>query len=79
LRQRASGWRGGAQFGLDPGEVFLETKVWISDYGYAETLHGFGQPCNPPPQYWTLTIGCTGAWRAALHRTTCPPGKPFLT
>jgi diketogulonate reductase-like aldo/keto reductase len=22
-------------------EVFLETKVWISDYGYDETLHGF--------------------------------------
>ena len=23
---------------LDPSEVFLETKIWISDYGYAETL-----------------------------------------
>src|SRR6185295_11988027 len=22
-------------------QVFLETKVWISDYGYEETLHGF--------------------------------------
>jgi diketogulonate reductase-like aldo/keto reductase len=22
-------------------EVFLETKIWISDYGYDETLHGF--------------------------------------
>jgi diketogulonate reductase-like aldo/keto reductase len=27
--------------GLDPSEVFLETKIWISDYGYEETLHGF--------------------------------------
>ena len=27
--------------GLDRGEVFLETKIWISDYGYDETLHGF--------------------------------------
>jgi diketogulonate reductase-like aldo/keto reductase len=27
--------------GLDRSEVFLETKVWISDYGYAETLHAF--------------------------------------
>jgi len=26
---------------LDRSEVFLETKVWISDYGYAETLHAF--------------------------------------
>src|SRR4051794_10082767 len=27
--------------GLDRPEVFLETKIWISDYGYDETLHGF--------------------------------------
>jgi diketogulonate reductase-like aldo/keto reductase len=27
--------------GLDRSEVFLETKIWISDYGYEETLHGF--------------------------------------
>jgi diketogulonate reductase-like aldo/keto reductase len=26
---------------LSREEVFLETKVWISDYGYAETLHAF--------------------------------------
>ena len=28
-------------FGLDRSEVFLETKIWISDYGYEQTLHGF--------------------------------------
>ncbi len=27
--------------GLDRAEVFLETKIWISDYGYDQTLHGF--------------------------------------
>ena len=27
--------------GLDRSEVFLETKIWISDYGYDETLHGY--------------------------------------
>jgi diketogulonate reductase-like aldo/keto reductase len=26
---------------LDRSEVFVETKIWISDYGYSETLHGF--------------------------------------
>lgn len=26
---------------LGRDEVFLETKIWISDYGYDETLHGF--------------------------------------
>jgi diketogulonate reductase-like aldo/keto reductase len=25
---------------LSRSEVFLETKIWISDYGYDETLHG---------------------------------------
>jgi diketogulonate reductase-like aldo/keto reductase len=27
--------------GIDPAEVFIETKLWISDYGYDEALHGF--------------------------------------
>src|SRR4051794_37276917 len=26
---------------VDRSEVFLETKIWISDYGYQQTLHGF--------------------------------------
>src|ERR1700741_762371 len=30
-----------AASGLDRSEVFLETKIWISDYGYDETLHAF--------------------------------------
>ncbi|MFZ0091128.1 MAG: aldo/keto reductase [Solirubrobacteraceae bacterium] len=25
----------------DRSDVFLETKIWISDYGYKETLHAF--------------------------------------
>jgi 2,5-diketo-D-gluconate reductase A len=27
--------------GVDRADVFLETKVWVSDYGTAETLHAF--------------------------------------
>lgn len=27
--------------GLDRADVFIETKVWINDYGYDETLHAF--------------------------------------
>jgi diketogulonate reductase-like aldo/keto reductase len=30
-----------AASGLDRSEIFLETKIWINDYGYDETLHGF--------------------------------------
>jgi diketogulonate reductase-like aldo/keto reductase len=29
--------------GVDRSEVFIETKVWISDYGYDKTLHAFGK------------------------------------
>ncbi|MEU9211297.1 aldo/keto reductase [Streptomyces sp. NPDC048415] len=27
--------------GVPRDEIFIETKIWISDYGYNETLHGF--------------------------------------
>lgn len=27
--------------GLRRDEIFIETKIWINDYGYDETLHGF--------------------------------------
>ncbi len=27
--------------GVDRAEVFVETKIWISDYGYDATLHAF--------------------------------------
>ena len=26
---------------VDRADVFVETKIWISDYGYDQTLHGF--------------------------------------
>lgn len=32
--------------GLDRSEVFLETKVWISDYGYEQTLHAFDKSAD---------------------------------
>lgn len=27
--------------GVPRAEIFIETKIWINDYGYEETLHGF--------------------------------------
>jgi 2,5-diketo-D-gluconate reductase A len=27
--------------GLNRDKMFLETKVWVSDYGYDQTLHAF--------------------------------------
>jgi len=30
-----------AASGLDRGDIVVETKIWISDYGYDETLHAY--------------------------------------
>ncbi|OZD13041.1 aldo/keto reductase [Rhodococcus sp. 06-156-3C] len=30
-----------ARSGIDRSDVFIETKIWISDYGYDETIHSF--------------------------------------
>src|SRR4051794_19034856 len=60
---------------VDPSEVFVETKIWISDYGYAETLHAFDKSAGklgidridllilhqPLPGEFELTLG---AYRA---------------
>ena len=27
--------------GIPRGQIFIETKIWINDYGFGETLHGF--------------------------------------
>jgi 2,5-diketo-D-gluconate reductase A len=29
--------------GVDRNDVFIETKVWVSDYGYQQTLHAFAK------------------------------------
>ena len=31
----------GKASGVDRSELFIETKIWISDYGYDQTLRGF--------------------------------------
>jgi 2,5-diketo-D-gluconate reductase A len=29
--------------GIPRSDVFIETKVWVTDYGYEQTLHAFGK------------------------------------
>lgn len=29
--------------GVDRSEIFVETKIWVSDYGFDATLHAFGK------------------------------------
>ncbi|WP_240341967.1 aldo/keto reductase [Arthrobacter sp. Alg241-R88] len=61
--------------GIDLDDVFLETKVWVSDYGYDETLHAFEKSATklgvsqidllilhqPMPQHFERTLA---AYRA---------------
>ena len=32
--------------GINRSELFVETKIWISDYGYDATLHAFDKSIN---------------------------------
>lgn len=64
-----------AQSGLTRDDVFVETKVWVSDYGYEQTLHAFDKATGklgidqldllilhqPAPDRFDLTVG---AYRA---------------
>lgn len=42
LNEREAG-EGIRRSGIDRSEIFIETKIWISDYGYDQTLHAFGK------------------------------------
>ena len=57
--------------GIARDEVFIETKVWISDYGYDETLHAFDKSAGKLGVdqldlfilHQALPSASTGPWR----------------
>lgn len=67
--------------GLGRDEIFLETKLWISDYGYDQALHGFEKSIRklgvdhvdllllhqPLPSEFDLTIGAYQALERLLE------------
>jgi diketogulonate reductase-like aldo/keto reductase len=64
------------QRGVERSEVFITTKLWISDYGYDQALHGFDRSMRklgidqldlwllhqPVPTDWEKTLA---SWKAA--------------
>ncbi|MFI8895490.1 aldo/keto reductase [Streptomyces paradoxus] len=66
--------------GVDRSDVFIETKVWVADYGYDETLHAFDKSAGklgvdvidllilhqPMPQHFERTIGAYKALEQLL-------------
>ena len=52
--------------GIDRGEVFIKTKLWISDYGYDEALLGVrGAPAPPRARATSTCILLTSRCRAS--------------
>jgi 2,5-diketo-D-gluconate reductase A len=66
--------------GLDRSEVFLETKVWVTDYGFDQTLHAFEKSTSklgvdqldllilhqPMPQHFDRTVAAYKALEQLL-------------
>ncbi|PPG33302.1 aldo/keto reductase [Pseudoclavibacter sp. RFBB5] len=69
-----------AASGLPRDEIFIETKIWISDYGFDETLHAFEKSARklgveqidllilhqPLPTAWEKTVGAYQALERLL-------------
>jgi diketogulonate reductase-like aldo/keto reductase len=55
--------------GVGRSEVFRETKVWISDYGYDETLHAFEKSARKLGVEWVDLLILHQALPSALGRT----------
>jgi hypothetical protein len=56
--------------GLDRSEVFIETKVWITDYGYEQALHAFDKAA--------ALAALAHAQVAAANTTSLISGSPDL-
>ncbi|BDI22313.1 aldo/keto reductase [Herbiconiux sp. L3-i23] len=66
--------------GIDRAEIFIETKVWVSDFGYDETLHAFEKATRklgvdqldllilhqPAPSRWEKTVAAYKALETLL-------------
>ena len=73
--------------GIPRDDVFIETKVWISDYGYEATLHAFDKSAGklgvdrldlvllhqPLPSRFDLTLDAYHALEKLLADGGCAP------
>lgn len=53
--------------GIARDEIFIETKIWISDYGYDATLHGFEKSAKKLASSSSTCCCCTS--RSRLRST----------
>ena len=64
--------------GLDRSDVFIETKIWISDYGYETTLHGFEKSAGKLGVSRSTCSSCTSRCprRSSGHSRRTAPSRP---
>ena len=60
---------------LERDEVFIETKVWISDYGYDETLHAFEKSAASSGSTRSTCSSCTSRCPARSTGPSAPTGR----
>ena len=60
--------------GVRRDEVFIETKVWISDYGYDATLHAFDKGAAKLGSSASTCSCCINRCRAASISRSTPTG-----
>ena len=58
-----------AASGVPRDEVFLETKIWLNDYGYDETLHGFDKSAGKLGVEQIDLLILHQAWPAEFDKT----------
>jgi diketogulonate reductase-like aldo/keto reductase len=54
---------------VDRADIFLETKIWLNDYGYDETLHGFDKSAGKLGVEQIDLLILHQAWPAEWDRT----------
>jgi hypothetical protein len=59
---------------LDRSEVFPETKIWISDHGYDQTLHGFEKIARKLGSTRSTCSSCTKPFLRTPRRRSAHTG-----
>jgi aryl-alcohol dehydrogenase-like predicted oxidoreductase len=60
--------------GIARPDIFVTTKLWISDYGYDSTLHASTAACVSSASTTSTFISCTGR-RRRTSKAPSPPGE----
>jgi len=75
-RNEAEVGEGVRRSGVDRDDVFVTTKLWISDYGYEPALKAFSTPASTSSASTSSTCTCCTGRCRATSTTRSPPTRP---